>query len=351
MRHHSRTLLLGVEVVFLLLCGCKSQEEPVKVGLQLSIAPTPAHGTIEILEWSPNGNHLATVGSDQTISIWDVSTGMPTQTFIGHAPVQFPRVNAISWSPDSQRIASAGNDNTVRIWQVDNGKQQYLWRGKNWVRCVAWCSDGTKIAFGGEDKIVTVLNADNYALITEFHGHQHTLGVLAVAWSPSGDRLASSAVEDDIRIWNATNGHQILSIKGHGGIPDEPSSRRWPRVYSLAWSPSNELLASGANDWTARVWDTRDGKLTATFGEHKGSLSSVDWSPIGSLISSEAREGVSQIGKPPSDTSIVRIWNSLTGKQEFKLKGRLAAWSPSGKTIAYVADDNCIRIWNLEMTN
>src|SRR5260370_39168669 len=46
--------------------------------------------------WSPDGKHLASAGSDNTVQIWDAATGHHLLTYRGHGNT----VAAMTWSPD-----------------------------------------------------------------------------------------------------------------------------------------------------------------------------------------------------------------------------------------------------------
>ena len=71
--------------------------------------------------WSPTGKHLVSgsgnsnsYGADNTVRMWNSSTGDTLYTYRGHLDV----VYAVAWSPDGSRIASGGKDNTVQVWQA-----------------------------------------------------------------------------------------------------------------------------------------------------------------------------------------------------------------------------------------
>ena len=54
------------------------------------------------------------------------------------------------------------------------------------------------------------------------------------------------------------------------------------KVHSVAWNSTGDYLASGAVDWTARLWALDDGGRGKSLGELKGHSSSVDqlcWNP------------------------------------------------------------------------
>src|SRR6266702_1446958 len=52
--------------------------------------------------WSPDGRHIASAGEDQTVQIWDATTGRTILTYRGHSDI----VTTVAWSPDGKRIAS-----------------------------------------------------------------------------------------------------------------------------------------------------------------------------------------------------------------------------------------------------
>ena len=69
-------------------------------------------GRVNGLTFSPDGNTIASGGSDGQLRIWDISRGRTLRTLIGHNGA----VNAVTFSSDGERLASAGEDGVVRIW-------------------------------------------------------------------------------------------------------------------------------------------------------------------------------------------------------------------------------------------
>ena len=105
------------------------------------------------VSWSPDGSRLATASCDQTVRIWNGSTGKEEQRLEGH----LRPVNSVCWSPDGTRLASASDDQTVRIWYVVEGQEEQRLGGHAAsVSSVSWSPDGTRLASASADNPVQI---------------------------------------------------------------------------------------------------------------------------------------------------------------------------------------------------
>jgi eukaryotic-like serine/threonine-protein kinase len=125
------------------------------------------------LEWSPNGNHIATVGKlDSTVYVWDSTTGQNVTTY-HHNSLEF-----VSWAPDSIRIASVGRISLQPgVWQT----------------------------------IVHVWDAAKGEKICEYQCE----GPATAIWSPDGKWIVSSDKSGAIHIWHPSTGQERLTYRGH----------------------------------------------------------------------------------------------------------------------------------------
>ena len=75
---------------------------------------------VKSISFSPDGQTLASGGSDGTIRLWNASTGTHKRTLIGH----LIWVSSVSFSPDGQTLASGSWDYTIRLWDAVTGRHK-----------------------------------------------------------------------------------------------------------------------------------------------------------------------------------------------------------------------------------
>ena len=68
--------------------------------------------------YSPDGQHVISGSSDNTIRIWDAETGAAVgEPLKGHTGTVF----SVAYSPNGQHLISGSDDNTIRIWDAETG--------------------------------------------------------------------------------------------------------------------------------------------------------------------------------------------------------------------------------------
>jgi len=72
----------------------------------------------------------------------------------------------------------------------------------------------------------------------------HTSYVFSVAFSPDGNTVASGSLDGTVRLWNASTGALVRTLAGHTD---------W--VRSVAFSPDGNTIASGSDDGTIVLWE------------------------------------------------------------------------------------------------
>ena len=116
---------------------------------------------------------------------------------------------------------------------------------------IAYSPDGTQLAVSNGLGI-WIYDANTLDEVTLFTGH--TGGVNSVVFSPDGEILVSGGDDNTIRVWNVHTGQLLHTLDEHTGS-----------VNSVAFSPDGKMFASGSSDFTARLWDADTHQLLKTF--------------------------------------------------------------------------------------
>ena len=162
----------------------------------------------------------------------------------------------------------------------------------------------------------------NTSEVNRLRGHQS--GVLAVAISPDDQLLVSGGEDRTLRLWQR-DGRFVKALYGHSD-----------RVNAVSISPDSRLIASGGKDRTVILW-SQDGERLQRLIGHTGAVLAVKFCPDGQQLASASQDGT------------VRIW-STDGKLLTTLVGhqdavRDLAFSPDGQMLATASDDQTVRIW------
>jgi WD40 repeat protein len=71
---------------------------------------------------APDKKTLAVAGDDKAIKLYAVKTGKETACLLGHTDL----ISRLAFSPNGQWLASTGSDNTIRIWDPGTKKQLHI---------------------------------------------------------------------------------------------------------------------------------------------------------------------------------------------------------------------------------
>jgi WD40 repeat protein len=199
--------------------------------------------SVSSVAFSHDSTKLASASYDNTVKVWDASSGACLQTLEGHSST----VSSVAFSHDSTKLASASEDKTVKVWDASSGAcLQTLEGHSSVVNSVAFSHDSTKLASVSEDSTVKVWDASSGACLQTLEGHSNA--VSSVAFSHDSTKLALASYDSTVKVLDASSGACLQTLEGHSSI-----------VNSVAFSHDSTKLASASHDHTVKVWDASSG--------------------------------------------------------------------------------------------
>jgi serine/threonine protein kinase/tetratricopeptide (TPR) repeat protein len=258
---------------------------------------------------------------------------------LNYAPGHSQAVRGLAFAPDSQTLASAGLDGTVRLWDVARGAMKAAWDGKQGgVCCVAFAPGGKTLASGGANGTICLWDVEAGKRRFTLRGHKQP--VYSLAFAPDGRTLASGSGDGTIKVWDAVRGKERKSLAGHQS-----------HVWSLAFSPSppgggeglgvrGQVLASGGEDRTVKLWDATTWKVRTTLKGDPGFVAAVAFTPDGKALATGSAD------------SGIQLWDAATGEPQLAFQahaGEIAslAFAPGGKTLATGLGSGAVKLWDV----
>jgi len=222
--------------------------------------------------YSPDGNYVATTGSDNNIMLWNSESGYAIRTLTGLDK----RPNRIVFSNKENLLFSADEAGVISCWDWDTIPARISSQFTNHsgaIKALAISKDGSLLASGGEDKLVRVwtLAQDQLQLKYELPGHRKTISSLA--FSPDGLSLTSGSADRTLRLWDLRTGANTHEVKAHDG---------WIRC--IRYSPDGSYMATGGDDHLIKFWSTRDLSSQGSLSGHEDWVQTVAFSTSGNQL-------------------------------------------------------------------
>jgi WD40 repeat protein len=292
---------------------------------------------------SPNALIAASASYDNTIIIWDLTTGENLRTLRGHED----SVYAVDFHPDGQRIASCGLDGRILLWGITQDEPITEFYDDTYLCSVAAFSpDGRWLVTSFDDTNRTIYeirvwNVETGELVQVTGGNNSTVG--AITFAPDSNQFLVGLGTGAIAIWDLEPNADLYRDKlGYlldsrvipGDTEDEATDfslaeparilqRQTATISDLDFDETGERLLSSSSDLNADivVWDWSSKSVLRVLEAHTDIVEAAEFVP-----------GTNQIFSAGRDRNMI-LWNLDTGTPERIMTGHDAL--PTAAAVSY----------------
>lgn len=187
---------------------------------------------------SPDGRHVATVGTDRALRVWDVAT-WTSRTIATDLGQSAEAPYAVAFSRGGAGVVACRDAAHVAEWTLSTGEV------RSWPTQSAEIACTRLVGSPVDDRVALPAGPSLHVLDLRTGAWQvlrgHTQEVHAARFSPDGRYIATASVDRTARVWEVATGAAMV-VRRHGGP-----------VFEITFSPDGRLVATASADGTGWV--------------------------------------------------------------------------------------------------
>jgi len=158
----------------------------------------------------------------------------------------------------------------------------------------------------------------------------HLMGVTSLAYNPKKDILATGSDDTTWKLWSIPNGDLIMSGEGH---------QDW--VGGVSFNPVGNFLATSSGDGCVKIWDFINAKCKTTYSEHGQPVWKCDFHDSGDFLISCSMD------------HSIKLWDMVqTNHSRFTFRGHVDSvnsinWQPYSCMFVSGSGDKTVSLWDI----
>ncbi len=199
-----------------------------------------------------------------------------------------------------------------------------------WIKQIGWSEDGTILGVAAGESIALFAGEFGSKPTEILEGHSGPVN--AIAFSPTQDILASVSADMILRLWDisdlSNSVELIASLEGHKDS-----------IHDVEFSPDGLVIATSSGDGIIYLWDVEDQNRRAILEGHQGEATSLGFALGGNILVSGGRDNKVLLWDVGAETRGTIIGEHDDWITEVQI-------SPPGTMIASASKDATVRLWD-----
>ncbi|QVL31411.1 protein kinase [Telmatocola sphagniphila] len=299
-------------------------DAPQKPKQLLPVKSGPVWG----IAYSHDGKMLATGSEDGAIRFWNAKTGEANFTINNahNGPIW-----ALAFNNDGTEIYSCSDDGLLKLWRLSDQRYTKFMPVESGIRSIAVSKSGQYVATGARNGVVSIHDIRQGVTLASLASHDGP--VMAMAFSPNDEILASGSIDKTVKLWQVNPKNTRNALVPKNILKHETS------IYTLAFSPDGKLLATAGWDSEIRIWSMAKDNMIKQFEAHRSEIFGLKFNPLNSELISVGSD------------RMVKFWEAESGtlKHAFRAHdGPITniTFAPDGKTFATSSRDGTVQEWD-----
>ncbi|KAM7479821.1 hypothetical protein LguiA_028034 [Lonicera macranthoides] len=237
-------------------------------------------GSILDLTITHDNRSIIAACSSNNLYVWDENSGRIRHTLTGH----IDKVSAVDVNRFSSRhVASAAYDRTIKIWDLQRGYCSNTIIFHSNCNTLCFSVDGLTICSGHNDGNLRLWDIQTGKLVSEVAAHSST--ITSISLSSDGNTILTSGRDNVHNLLDARSLEVCSMFRASGNRV----ASNWSRSCISA---DGNYVAAGSIDGSVYVWSTLKVSVVSTLKEHEGPVLCCSWSDIGKPLATSDRNGV-----------------------------------------------------------